>query len=225
MGSDLIGGELEVIQKYIEDDSIVFDVGAFRGEWSLAVLTQGGNSVTYCFEPLPPSYDILRRNLEAFYTQTVLNNLLVSDKEGESAFWEYERVPALSTIHKRNSEIAKAFGIGEPKMISVSMTTLDDYCQKQEVGRIGFLKIDVEGHEAAVMRGAARLLCHRAIDFIQFEYGECFADAGITLKEVFCFLLGHGFSIAKVSSGEMKFQNQFHPEQEDYRHCNYLAKL
>ena len=36
--SDLIVGEIDIIEKYIKKDSVVFDVGGFRGEWSNEVL-------------------------------------------------------------------------------------------------------------------------------------------------------------------------------------------
>jgi FkbM family methyltransferase len=54
----------------------------------------------------------------------------------------------------------------------VRVTTLDDIAATEGVDEIGLLKIDVEGMELAVLRGAQRLLERGAVKRIQFEFNE-----------------------------------------------------
>jgi FkbM family methyltransferase len=48
------------------------------------------------------------------------------------------------------------FGIDYSKSETVKLSTLDDYCEKNSIDRIDFLKMDVEGHELKVLKGAER---------------------------------------------------------------------
>ncbi|GAF92301.1 unnamed protein product, partial [marine sediment metagenome] len=105
MGTDLIDGELEVIQKYIDSGDVVFDVGAYCGEWSLAVLDNKSEDVyLHCFEPHSISYETLRQNLRKYHNSITLNNLFLSDGRKKTDFWMYP-ILSLSTGHKRNPEV------------------------------------------------------------------------------------------------------------------------
>ncbi len=222
--SDLIDGEIQVIEDYVQDGNIVFDVGSYHGEWALEVLKRKAGVFVHCFEPIKNSYTCLEKNLLTFHTQIILNGTALSNLRGPGKFWEYQKCPVLSTRYKRNTNEMERFGVAEPIPITVAMNTLDYYCYAAKVDHIDFLKIDVEGSEFSVIQGAERLLQEHKIQYIQFEYGGCFVDAEITLEEVFFDLVEFGFSLAKVSP-DMQFSKQFLPEQEDYGYCNYLAKL
>jgi hypothetical protein len=50
------------------------------------------------------------------------------------------------------------------------VTTLDNFCEARSISSIALLKLDVEGHELAVLEGARRMLGD-AIGMIQFEFG------------------------------------------------------
>lgn len=57
--------------------------------------------------------------------------------------------------------------------IEVKTTTIDDFCRCEGISRIGFLKIDVEGHEPQVVAGASRMLGEKRIDHVFAEYVGC----------------------------------------------------
>jgi hypothetical protein len=54
---------------------------------------------------------------------------------------------------------------------TVGATSIDDFCEQQGIGAVDLLKIDVEGLELDVLRGASRLLARDAVSLIQFEFG------------------------------------------------------
>ncbi len=64
----------------------------------------------------------------------------------------------------RNAKVSSAF--------TVPTLMIDSYCHQQGIERIHFLKVDTEGHDLAVLRGAAMLLEEGRIDAIQFEFSE-----------------------------------------------------
>jgi hypothetical protein len=78
-------------------------------------------------------------------------------------------------------------------------TTIDIFCLKNKINHIHFLKIDVEGHELAVLKGAAKMLENKQIDVIQFEFG-----AGNSFSKTFFLdffkLLSPAYSIYRLLS-------------------------
>jgi FkbM family methyltransferase len=223
--TDLINGELEVIEHHIKDNNIVFDVGAYCGEWSLVVFEKISSCHIHTFEPLYSSFMKLKKNLSK-YDNIIFNNVCVSNDEGFSDFWKYCDEPSLSTIYKRDEVEMKRHGIfQQPLKMIVPKISLDNYCKQRNIKNINFLKIDSEGSEFDILRGANRLLSEKKIDFIQFEYGGCFKDANITLENIFYFLKERGYSIGKITKEGIKIVHQFVFELEDYDYCNYLGAL
>jgi hypothetical protein len=58
------------------------------------------------------------------------------------------------------------------KALSVSIMTLDGFSLKEKIGRVDFLKVDTEGHELEVLKGATTLLKNQQIQFTQIERQE-----------------------------------------------------
>jgi len=222
---DLIDGEIDTIEKYITPDSIVFDIGGCRGEWTNEVLTRGLASFVHVFEPIKDSYNILSKELLQYPNKVKVNNKAVSNKCGSIPFWYYKDLPVLSTQYKRNEFIVSELNLQEPTKVKVPVITIDRYCEQYEISFIDFLKIDTEGSELDVLQGADNLLSKNKISHIQFEYGGCFLDAGITLKRVFDYLKNYGYQIAKIGKGPIKYIDRFTPEMEDYVYCNFFSTL
>ncbi len=219
--SDLIEGEVYVISNYINSGDVVFDVGGHKGEWSSVVYEHQPHVDIHIFEPVPASFEALKINMRGRGAN--LFQLCVSSEVGTASFWNYPSVPVLSTIYKRDSSVMKRLGIPEPERISVEKTTLDIYCDIVCLRSIDFLKIDTEGSELDVLKGAEGLLRSQNIKFIQFEYGGCFPDAGITLKEVHAYLDDCGYAIGKITADKIIMVADASEVVEDFGYCNYLG--
>ena len=97
------------------------------------------------------------------------------------------------------------------------LTTLDDYCSYKNTERIDFLKIDTEGYEYNVLVGAKDMLKDN-IKLIQFEYGERYPKAGITLGTMYDLL--EGWYIYLLEPESLNLQSE---PIENYTYSNYLA--
>lgn len=225
MMGHLIDGEVEMIQKYIPENAVVFDVGAFDGDWSAVVLQYHPNAHIHAFEPIPFLFDKLKQNMDEVIKKGLVrpNNFALSNHKGLSEFWVYEDHPAMSTLHRRDDAEMASVHVRPPISTKVSTTTLDAYCLDRGIRWIDFLKIDVEGNEWAVLDGARGLFERDEIQCVQFEYGRCLLDSHTTLKMIFDLLLPFGFKIGKVNSTEVVFQDTFKDEFERYDYCNYIA--
>jgi hypothetical protein len=106
----------------------------------------------------------------------------------------------------------------------VPITTVDAVVAERNIPKIDLLKIDVEGHELAVLAGAATTLKRRLIRLVQFEFGGCNLDTRTTLQDFFYFFKDYGFAIALIQpSGRCQPIERYDEFYEQYRTTNYLA--
>jgi FkbM family methyltransferase len=151
--------ELSIIDKFSNQNKSAVDVGVYRGVYSYK-LAQKFKHV-YAYEPNPLIYPFLEKNLTRIVKNLTLSNYALSDSSGvvnlnipnrsKSIFKDnVEELYKLgcASIHKKNL-------FNDYKSIEVNKTTLD---QNLKDINIGFIKIDVEGHEREVIEGAKNLI-------------------------------------------------------------------
>jgi hypothetical protein len=86
------------------------------------------------------------------------------------------------------------------------------------------LKIDVEGHELNVLKGAAELLSSRRINFIQFEFGEADIDSRTYLRDFFD-LLSDNYDFFRIVPHGLRPIGAYSSAHEVFATINYLAAL
>ncbi len=216
-----IGREEElVIKKYIKEGDIIFDVGANIGDWSSYVLQQHPKIEKMClFEPTQSLIPALTSKFANYPVE--IYELAVSFNEEPRLFEYYATCPGGSGFYHRPIvvQIAKA----SPEIIRLAPTSLDKFCQKQSIKHINFLKIDTEGGELDVLRGALNLLTNKSIDIIQFEYGGTYPDAKITLKEVYTLLDSCDYKIYKATEKGLVIISEWLSSLEDFKYQVYVA--
>lgn len=217
-------GEAQVIQKFITPGSVVFDVGANLGDWTKEVLRICPNVEIHLFEPIPIIYKDLIKNLEEKFSiaQIVPNSFAIGDQAGVQTFYYYPAQSVLSTFHRR-LEVEKIGLVQQPQEIQMVKNTVDNYCIQQGLERINFLKIDVEGGELDVLKGAENYLKEGKIDYIQFEYGGTYLDSKTTLKEAFEYLHKFRYVLLKIENNGLQYKPIFEQSDENYEYSNYLA--
>jgi FkbM family methyltransferase len=168
-------------------DANCIDIGANVGEVleEIVEIAPRGHHVAY--EPLPElAADLARR-----YAQVDIRNAAVSDTAGERTFF---RVTSAST---RSSLSAVGLDPSDFEPIQVRVEVLDDSLPSDYAPAL--IKIDVEGNEAAVLRGAGRLLTeHRPI--VVFEHGAAAAAFPNTTREIHALLISAGFRIFDIDA-------------------------
>jgi hypothetical protein len=106
--------------------------------------------------------------------------------------------------------------------IEVNVKTLDHFSQNQDIGSIDLLKIDTEGMEFKVLKGAESLLISGAIRVIQFEYGYACIDAGYLLKDLYDYLTSYGYLIGKLYPNYIDFR-PYDRTMENFIGPNFVA--
>jgi FkbM family methyltransferase len=135
----------------LEPGMIVFDVGANIGYYSLIFAERVGyEGEVHAFEPTPPLAERLRLNVDMNgFTQVRVNQFAVADSVGAASLQLSCEDPEANSLFQQDA------GAGH---LSVSTTTLDTYRAANRVKRVDLVKIDCEGAEIHVLRGASALL-------------------------------------------------------------------
>jgi FkbM family methyltransferase len=169
------------------------DVGSHEGEFLTLFLKIAPKGTHFGFEPLPYLYNSLLARFNNNPNCTIYNYAL-SDKEGLSSFNHVISNPAYSGIKKRKYDRPHE----KDEIISVATKKMDTVIP--EGVRIDFIKIDVEGGEFHVLKGAERIISSYH-PLIIFEFGIGGSDIyGVTPAIMFKFLEEKGYSVSLLNN-------------------------
>jgi len=150
------------------DRPVLFDVGANEGDYSEQFLRVFTNAQIFAFEPHPMTFSRLSKRVGA---RVLVNQVALGAEVGNARL--YDRNDNGSSHASLNeSVLSRIHSVAEPASVKVEVNTLDAFVDLNGVQQIDFLKIDTEGNELDVLKGATRLLRAGRIRFIQFEFNE-----------------------------------------------------
>ena len=187
---------LRLVSSIVSDDAarIAIDVGANLGAFSLAMAKAGFDRV-YVFEPVLETYGALIANLR-------LNPDLAGRIAPERCALAAQPGAVTFEIHPKSpgqNKIAPGNCAGSPTQ-RCAATTIDRYLSKLDAGSVALLKIDVEGFEGEVLKGADQALRSGRIHFIYSEViPHALLNAGGSLDEFDNLLSSYGFEPVVIS--------------------------
>jgi FkbM family methyltransferase len=169
---------------------VVLDVGANVGNYAREILSISHDAVIHCFEPHPANLVKLCKSVEPLGVRVV--PCAVGTDDGTMELYDYSDADGSShaSVYKEVFEkIHKQSHVSH----SVSVVTLDGYIQQAGIAQVALLKIDTEGHELAVLVGAAQTLRKGCIDVVHFEFNEMNIASRTFLGDFFEVLPGYRF--------------------------------
>ena len=163
---NIYGGSIEVF----------FDVGANVGQTSSAALRSFPTATIFAFEPDVTTFGALSTHVRDPRVKSF--NLALSDRSGVAPFFDYGSFATSNSLVENAQYAARA---GHSVTVrSVQCETLDEFCRRHAVERIDVLKIDTEGHEAAVLHGATSMLSAHRVRFVYVEFNTLMPKPGTT---------------------------------------------
>ncbi|KCZ46762.1 FkbM family methyltransferase [Hyphomonas pacifica] len=196
--------ELGMLKEYIPVGSTTIDIGANVGEFSrrLSQLSEGGLVVAFEPQSMPRSVMTMAGFMRGKSRIMVLP-LALGDDEGMvtlSVPIKKSRNIGVGLAHIGSDEDFK--GRFEVKKELVPLTRLDTVIKRIETGPISFIKIDVEGGELNVLRGAVETIeKHRPTVLCEVEAHQSRFDS--TVEELVDFFRGRGYVARSISTGEV----------------------
>lgn len=139
----------------IQNEDVVVDIGAHVGIFALKAARKTKKGIVVAVEPYLPTYNLLMYNLAQNSIQNVIGiNEALSDFTGTTRL--YVGLDSLS--HTISEERKDAFEHSPKVSIEVKTETLDELICRLNLHRVDFVKINAEGSELSILKGAERLL-------------------------------------------------------------------
>lgn len=177
-----LSGEDNFVKKYLKSlhNPIIFDVGANIGNYSLLIKLVNPNSTIYAFEPSPTTFSKLEKNLAEH--RVICINMGLGSSVTQMELFDYKEVDS-SSHASLYSGVFDDLRKTEKNSTLVDITTLNQFCKDNHLEKIDFLKIDTEGNELEVLKGASELLQAGKIAIIQFEFNEMNIYSRVLFKD------------------------------------------
>jgi len=208
----------EVYERILRPGDVCIDVGAHAGRHAFPMarrVSPGGH--VYAFEPVPNMFEHLRAAIVAAEETgcITLFPFAASDRDGVSEFVVAVDNPAYSGLKERVYDTPTRL-----ERITVETCTLDRVLS--DIGSARYLKIDVEGGEWGVIRGASRLI-ERFRPVVSFEFGEAsYRKYGVNPEEVHAFFADRDFAVVDIL-GHRLDRDQFVVSCRDQHVWDYIA--
>ncbi|MBS1607961.1 MAG: FkbM family methyltransferase [Bacteroidetes bacterium] len=184
----------------VKEDSVFVDVGANFGYYSCLMAkringSKGGR--VFSFEANINAFVLLQKNMMANWVDqgaVSLNHIAISDKEEEVSFKSYKYRFGGSQFYTTAEDEQL---INTMEVLKVKTKTLDSYLANH---RVDFIKIDVEGAEFKVLRGAEGIIRNNPSVKILLEWDNGqFSGQGVNISDLVNFLRTRNLKPSKLN--------------------------
>lgn len=191
-------GTLDIIKKCLKKSDIFIDIGANIGLMSIfASKVLGNKGFVYSFEPEPETFMILKKNIEINLIKNIrIYNIGFGEKRNKSHIYTnpYAGRGSASLIKPLNQNNSKRY--------EIQIETLDNFILEHDVTDVKMSKIDVEGWELQVLKGAKNFLRSAKAPIICIEYSKM-QSSDEQLLDIYSYILSiNNYNIYKLERGK-----------------------
>ena len=215
-GDARFNGEEDLLRRLSSAGRLtIVDCGANVGTWARSARLSFPNATIHAIEPIAETLTDLKTAV-AHDADVFVHAVALSDHIGVASMAVDDRNRATASL--------TASGAGSAsRLVTVPLTTGDQFLDEHSIAHLHLLKIDAEGHDLAVLHGFRRALDHRLIDVIQFEISGWNAMNRTWVGEFFDLLNGVGYVVGRVVPGGAEL-GPYRPGLEDFsRTQNFVA--
>ena len=193
---------------------VFLDVGANMGNWSAKAIEIAGAKQPMKIHAFEPSLET-RVMLSARFPDSSAVSVqpyALSDSAGEATFYSEKDgagTNSLSSSSGSKSEIVK-------------LTTIDIFLEEANIAEVCMVKIDTEGFDLLVLRGAEKALNAGRIEVLQFEYNWRWLQNHVSLRDVFDLIAGKPYCFGKLVGQTIEFYDEWHFELDRFFENNYV---
>lgn len=183
--------ERQFVERYLEPGMTVLDIGAHHGFYSLLASKKvGRNGRVVAFEPSPREREKLARHLTWNSCGNVrVEETALGETEGQADFFVVaDKETGCNSLRQPHTK-------HPTRRLQVQVKRLDDYLRTGQIERVDFIKLDVEGAELSVLRGAGEVLESRPRPILLCEVQDMRTKAwGYSAVEIIKFLALRGYA-------------------------------
>lgn len=218
MGAHSMQAEIKAVKKLQPQLGLVIDIGGNVGNYSHTVLSYFPKANIHLFEPAGANITKLQQRF-AGQSQITINQKAVGETAGLMTLYADQPGSGLASLSKRDlSHHNIRFEYEE----QVEVVRFDQYYHTHFAGQtIDLVKIDVEGHEMAVLAGFGEVL--NKVRVFQFEFGGCNVDTRTYFRDFWDFFTKRGFFIYRITPLGLQQINKYKEADEVFTTTNFLA--
>ncbi len=205
-----------LLAKLLHPEMVVFDVGAYIGQFALLAARLTERLRVFAFEPTPSVFAQLQRNVQLNRCDNVsCENVALSNADGTAQFYFYPNSADQNSLKPLTDDWVNS--------VEVKLQTIDSFVKQRALKRLDVVKVDVEGNELAALQGAAESL--RAFDpalIIEISRHQR-SSYGYTGAEIKAFLAQFGIECFRIDDDLRPYQPSEGEIHAGCSHFNILA--
>ena len=196
-----------------ENHLVAFDVGAYVGDITKTYVEIFPQATMYCFEPFPDSFNELSRTAKSKSIKPY--RIALSNQKGKARLL-INTDRSCNSMFPRPAMRARYYSESSQNIsqIEVKTQTLDSFCETEGISDIDILKLDVEGAELNVLKGATQKLTEKRVRLILTEVMfTAHYEGGCLFHEVSDFLshydykLFNLYNLKRARNGQLRWGN------------------
>lgn len=210
-----------------KDNIMVFDCGGNIGEYADLLLKVSNKLTTnidiHIFEP---SQLCIEKLFDKFggLKNVRIHKTAISNSNGSATLY-YPWVGSPGASLSSNVSIAQRTGRYETQSEQVTLITIDEFCQENNIQNIDYLKLDVEGYELQALQGANEMLSQGKISYIQVEIGAASLATKCMLFDIWNMLESTYNFYLVLNHGLIKI-DEYKPDLECFHGAsNFILEL
>ena len=218
-GAVSIANEIKSVHAQLRKPArLAIDIGGNVGEYAAALRARNPTLEIHVFEPSPTNIEKLADRFRKD-TNVYLNPYAVSDVSGSAVLYANQPGSTLGSLTRRRLD---HFGIAFDAAESVNTIRFEEYwLERLGRRRMDIVKIDIEGHELAALRGFGSAL--RETSVVQFEFGGSDIDTRCYFQDFWYFFQDQGFALHRITPLGLQHIRRYRESDEYFGATNYIA--
>ncbi|HEU5070295.1 MAG TPA: FkbM family methyltransferase [Verrucomicrobiae bacterium] len=189
---------------------VIFDVGANTGQTCVRLAAAFPGAKVFSFEPFPGSFATLEAECRRLPGVEPVN-VALGEQAGELEMFANANSETNSILPATSAAEAwlPSSMIGRVGSVKIAVQTADAFCDERGLARIDLMKIDTQGYELHVLRGAQRMLAQRKVSVINLEVQFVdFYEGQPAFTQLFEHLAAIGMTFVGLYSAAYSSQNR-----------------
>lgn len=172
-----------ILKKYIPEDAIILDAGAYNGHDSIDFVTIFPKSTVYAVEPISSIYNQLVENTKSYNNIKTFKLALNDTIANKTMFISSGYSVQSSSLMKPKEHLTMFPDCKFEEKETVKTTTINQFCKNNNIDRIDFMWLDLQGNEYKVLSKADSILHTTKAIFAEYSLVEFYE--GLMLYEDF----------------------------------------
>ena len=212
--------EISLMRRLLKPNMTFVDIGANQGEYSIFAAKRLIQGKVISFEPLSTSYKHLKENIELNQFNNVITyNFALSDTKGYAEIYTSDDLEIHNSFNEGLSSLYQS-NYRNTLLEKVQLEIFDQVWKNHNNLSLDIIKIDVEGSELPILKGAKNTIKkHKPLIILEINE-ETFQEAGYTKDELIIFLekLNYKFSLIKPKGKSEEINSS-----QIHKLCNILC--